>query len=211
MNIRFAEPISYLKVIFVGLAIFGLLYAYTSYAKTPNVLNKSLADASIILIALSMWMSSLSYFFNFADKKLIYRKYLGLVGFAFGILHITQVLPAFTSLFTAQAWQHGIPWAFLTGLFAIILLTIMALVSNRFSMTKLGIQTWRTILRMGYLVLILIWLHILLLKSPRWITWINGGMKTLPSTSFLIAIFITVVVSMRITMWLRIRANASQK
>lgn len=195
----------YFHSLVFGLIVYGFAYAYTSFNKTPGVLNKSAADASTILIGLSMLLTSLCYFFNFMDSKIIYRKYLGLIGFAFGVVHIGLSFSTLTSLFNVEVWQKGAMWPALTGLLATIIFTIMTLISNKLSMTVLGTKLWRNILRTGYLAMIFVWLHVVLLKSARWVTWYNGGMKTLPSMSLMVTVFITIVILMRVLMWAKIR------
>jgi DMSO/TMAO reductase YedYZ heme-binding membrane subunit len=184
------------------LIIFVLLFFYTSSLKIPNVLNKTVADTSIILIGLSMLLTSLCYFYDFVDTKIIYRKYLGIVGFLYGIVHIVLSFSAFQSLFKPETWQKGIPWPSFTGALALGIFTIMALISNRYAAYTLGGVIWRRTLRLGYLAVALIWVHVFLLKSSRLLTWYLGGMKTPPSTSLLVLIFMSVVIIMRIILWL---------
>lgn len=200
----------YFKTAIFGFIIFALAYAYTSYMKTPNVLNKSVADTAIILMGLSMMLSSLCYFWDFVDTKIVYRKYLGLMGYAFGIVHIAMSFEALQSLLSAETWQEGVPWALATGGAAAIIFSIMALISNQYAANELGGKLWRYILRTGYLAVLLIWFHVVLLKSKYWIKWFDGGMKTLPSMSLIVAVFITLVLLMRIALWWSLRRRSMQ-
>jgi hypothetical protein len=75
------ETSLYLKTLVFSLVIFAITYGYTAWMKIPNVLNKSVADTSIILIGLSMLLSGVCYFWNLFDTKIVYRKHLGLVSF----------------------------------------------------------------------------------------------------------------------------------
>ena len=191
-----AEAVIYTKVLVFGLALFGLFYFYTTKMGIPNVLNKSVADTSIVLIGLSFWISSLSYFFTIFDTLIKYRKHIGLIGFAFGVVHFILSFQALKGL------PNPAP---LTGVLAIIIFTIMALISNRALMMKIGVARWRLLLRCGYAAVLLILAHVVFLKYARWLTWYNGGLKTLPSSSIIISLFIAVVVVMRLAMWLRIQ------
>jgi DMSO/TMAO reductase YedYZ heme-binding membrane subunit len=83
----------------------------------------------------------------------------------------------------------------------------MAIISNRYSAIHLGGKTWRILLRTGYLAVAMILAHVVLLKSGRWLTWFNGGMKTLPSMSLLVAGFMVVVILMRLILWASLRAK----
>jgi DMSO/TMAO reductase YedYZ heme-binding membrane subunit len=184
----------YLRVAIFGAIVFGLTYGYIYFLKTPGTLNKGVADTAVILMGLSMILSGVCYFFNFFDTKIVYRKQLGLIGFAFGMAHVLLSWDAFTSLLNAENWAKGAIWPAFTGLLAFIIFTIMALVSNMRVARALGGKLWRYILRTGYLALIL-------LKSARWITWYQGGMKTLPAMSLITSVFILIVILMRIALW----------
>lgn len=202
-------PISELTLYFhsalFGLLVFGICYWYTSILKIPNVLNKSVADAAVVLIGFSMLLSSLCYFWNFVDSKIVYRKHLGLVGFAFAVTHIVLSFSALQSLFEVATWQKNAMWPMLTGALAMIIFSIMAAISNQFMATELGGKVWRGILRTGYIGVVLVWAHVILLKAPRWLTWLQGGMKTPPSTSIIISCFLAFVVLMRIALWFSLK------
>ena len=212
--VKTIKPLSekqlYLRVLIFGLLIFGATYGYTTWNKIPGVLNKSVADTSIILMGFSMLLSSICYFWNFLDNKIIYRKYLGLIGFAFAITHVVLSYSALLNLFNPETWQKGAMWPAFTAAIATGIFTIMALISNQYAARELGGRVWRGILRTGYIAMILVWLHVVLLKSGRWITWWEGGRQTPPSMSLLVTIFITIVVLMRIALWWSLRKNKIQ-
>lgn len=195
----------YLRVLVVSALIFGGFYAYTTWLQIPNVLNKTAADTSIFLMGMSMLMSSIGYFGKRLDSWVRYRKHLGLVGFAFGLAHWFLSWGAFQNLLKAETWQKGAMWPALTGLLALGIFTVMALISNSQAARLLGGKWWRFILRSGYLAVILVWLHVVLLKSGRWVTWYENGMKTLPSLSLLVTVFMTVVLVMRVVLWIATR------
>ena len=197
----------YFRVGLFGLVFFGLSYGYTSWLKTPNPLNKAVADTSIFLMGLSMLLSSICYFWDRFDTKIIYRKHLGLIGYAFAIAHVVLSHSALRRLIFAPNWSESAPWAVLTGLLATGIFTIMAAISNRYMAKELGGRVWRTILRTGYLAVILVWFHVVLLKSSYWMKWYQGGMKTLPSMSLLVSLFMVVVVVMRIRLWWALRSK----
>lgn len=209
-TLSFGEWLLYLEAGIFGLLVFALSYTYTGWLNIPGQLNKSLADTAIILMGFSMLLSSVCYFWNFLDWAIIYRKYLGLIGFAFALAHIVLSWTPFMSLFTMNAWQQGKMWPILMGAVALGIFGIMALVSNLYIARKLGFETWKRILRVGYGAVMLVWLHVVLLKSGRWITWYQGGMKTPPSLSLLVTMFMTVVVVMRIFLWWSLRKAASK-
>lgn len=196
-----SEKALYLRVLIFSLALFGFCYGYTSWLGIPGVTNKAVADTSVILVGLSMILSGVCYFWNYFDSLIRYRKHLGLVGFAFVLTHIALSFPAFQALFKVSTWQSGAMWPAFTGLLAALIFSIMAVISNSAMAQILGGKTWRYILRSGYIALILVWTHVVLLKGARWITWYQGGMQTAPSLSLLVTIFMVVVVLMRLALW----------
>lgn len=189
-----------------SVAVFAAFYGYTSYLGIPGTLNKAVADTAIFLIGLSMVLSSVCYFWNFLDDKIAYRKHLGLVGFAFGIAHLLLSWSAFLSLFQATNWMQGRIWPAFTGLLALAIFAVMAVASFSSVARVLG-RWWRPILRTGYLAMIFVWLHVVLLKSGRWWTWYEGGMKTLPALSLLVTIFMIWVFAMRLLLWWSLRCH----
>lgn len=197
---KISELRLYFHVLLFGLGFFGLAFTYTTWQEIPNVLNKSVADTSIFLIGMSMLLTSLCYFWDFVDTKIIYRKHLGLIGFAFGLVHIGLSWDVFKRLITIETWQQGVPWAAFTAAIATVIFTIMALISNNYSTRKLGGQRWRQTLRLGYVAIIFVWLHVALLKSKYWIRWWQEGPDSPPSMSLLVALFMLIVVVMRIAL-----------
>lgn len=196
------EPLLYLRTLACGLVIFTLMYVYTVWLKIPNPLNKAVADTAIILIGLSMLLSSLCYFWDFVDTKIVYRKHLGLIGFAFGLVHIGLSFPAVQKLFQVEMWKQGAMWPMLTGALAAGIFALMAIVSNRYAAHVMGGKNWRNILRVGYLAVGLVFIHVYLLKWVYIARWIQGNIKTLPPTSVLVLVFMTIVLVMRSALWI---------
>lgn len=195
----------YLRVSTLAVIIFGVCYSYLYWLDIPSAINKSAADTAIILMGSSMILSGLCYFWNRFDKLIAYRKHLGLVGFAFAVAHLMLSLPALQALFNFSTWERGAMWPALSGVLALIIFTAMAVVSNSMMAMKLGGKTWRQILRTGYLAIILVWLHVVLLKSGRWLSWFEEGMPTAPSLSLLVSVFMVIVIGMRVALWWSLR------
>lgn len=197
----------YGRTLVFGLLVGGLFYTYTTWLKIPNALNKSVADAAIFLIGCSMILSSMCYFWDFLDHMIVYRKYLGLVGFAFSLTHMLLSFSALQALFKSETWAKGAMWPALAGSMAMIIFAIMALISNRLMALKLGGKVWRGILRAGYLAVALVGAHVVLLKYGRWVAWYQGGMKTWPSSSMVVAVWILVVLVMRIALLIALKTK----
>lgn len=202
-----SETTRYTKVLVLGLATFGLFYFYTTWLGMGGAVNKAVADASVILIGLSMLLSAICYFWNFADTLIIYRKHLGLIGFAFAIVHLLLSSTSLLRLLEPTAWTNGSLYPVFAALIATFIFTAMAVISNNHAARELGGLRWRAILRTGYIGLIFVLLHVALLKMSRWISWWQTGLERPPALSLIISIFILVVLFARLCLWWSLRAK----
>lgn len=169
------------------------------------VANKALATTSLVLIGLSFALSGLCYFWNFVDTKIIYRKFLGLVGFAFAIAHVIVALNFLPHKFAYPDWFTANKVSVIFGALALLIFTIMATISNRFTAFELGDKRWRMILRIGgYLAFIFVIIHVALLKYPEWIKWLTTMEPLLPPLSLLGIIFAAAVIILRIALFISI-------
>lgn len=202
-----SETSRYFKVLVFGLGVFGTFYAYTNWLGMGGAVNKAVADASVVLIGLSMLLSSVCYFWNFADTLIIYRKHLGLVGFAFAVVHLLLSSTSLLRLLDPTAWTNGSLYPVLTALIATFIFTIMTVISNNHAARELGGVRWRGILRTGYIALIFVLLHVALLKMSRWVSWWQTGMERPPALSLIISVFILVVLIARVCLWWSLRGK----
>jgi DMSO/TMAO reductase YedYZ heme-binding membrane subunit len=141
---------------------FGAALFYTVYVIIQDgyfdlvSFAKVMAGTANFLFAASFSLSGLGYYFNVLDSKVIYRKYLGLLGF-FAALIYTLLLPVvrpdyYFYGFFDHLWSSDV----LLGTTSIAIFTVMALISNNGAMQKIGPLRWRTILRLGYVAFFLL-------------------------------------------------------
>jgi DMSO/TMAO reductase YedYZ heme-binding membrane subunit len=192
----------YIHVLTLGLVIFGIFYLYLFWQGSLNILNKAIADASVILIGLSMLLTAICYFWDFADTKIIYRKHLGLVGFAFALTHVVLSQQSLFLLLDQSMWRSAAIKPVVAGLTATIIFTIMAVISNNIATKKLGGVGWRRILRTGYAALFFVLVHVAFLKAQYWINWWQSGLNRPPALSLVVTIFIGVVLLSRVLLWI---------
>ncbi len=180
---------------------------------TPSLLstlNQSLANAGMILIGLSFLFSSICYFWNFFDKKIIYRKYIGLMGFWLIVLHgiLTLALPQFP--LAAFFLPENIV-AFLAAVDAFLILLMMAFISHRSVIKKIGGRRWRILLRTGYIAYAFGIIHLALKKYPLWVLWVgNFPEHLLPPLSLLVTFFAFLVFLLRIALFISLKRSAPQ-
>jgi DMSO/TMAO reductase YedYZ heme-binding membrane subunit len=200
----------YVKVTTLSLVVFGASYGYLSWMGIPGTVNKAVADTSVIFICLSMLLSSICYFWNFADTKIVYRKHLGLVGFGYAVVHLLLSLPALKQLTNPQAWQSGAVYPVLAATVATIIFTVMALISNNYAAKELGGIWWRRILRTGYLGLIFALAHVALLKMSRWVTWWQEGTSRPPALSLIVSVLIVITLVSRLILEVSLRRKTAK-
>lgn len=140
----------------------GPIFFYTGYVIIQDgffnltSFAKVMAGTANFLFAASFSLSGLGYYFNFLDTKVIYRKYLGLLGF-FAALTYTLLLPIvrpdyYFYGFFDHFWSSDI----LLGIGSMAIFTMMTLISNNWAMKKIGPQRWRSLLRLGYVAFFLL-------------------------------------------------------
>ena len=183
--------------------------------------NRLFALNSVTLIGMSYTMSGLGYFFNIIDKKIVYRKYLGTLGWAYALVHVTMSLAFYfvipggprPDFEFAYKWDiNGVlisnTVAFFSGVFAILTFTVMAAVSSKLAAHAIGGGLWRMMLRMGYLAFLLLVIHFGLKNFAGWQSWFTGVIEgrfansslILPPLSLLAVIFIIFVLGLRIAL-----------
>ncbi|KXK26823.1 MAG: hypothetical protein TR69_WS6001000844 [candidate division WS6 bacterium OLB20] len=173
---------------------FAVVFAVSLYQVAKGVrfdvyqLNIVFALTGMYLIGLSFALSGLSFFWDFVDTRVVYRKYLGLVGFYYILSHAlfsflnyffipTAPLPSFDFDF---AWVIGgvrVPntLAFLAGVVSLGSFAFMAMISNRYSMVELGGVRWRNTLRyVGYFAYAVIVIHFGLKRYAGWSNWLGN-------------------------------------
>jgi len=186
-----------------------VLFVITGYylATTPElsirIANRILADLSFIMMGLSLMLSSLCYFWNFADKYIIYRKHLGLVGFGYLTLHAAISLLA--SPYTPFAEYYLVDariMSFAAAAGASIIFIIMALISNRFSIQTIGPKRWKTIMHLGFIAYVLALYHFAVKGLPFWTLWFSGKGNAFPSFGLITFLFGVTVLILRGVLWI---------
>lgn len=210
--IKKVEPQSEFSL-WIKTAVFSLfLFVFSSfylYARRGvynfDIANSVVATVAVYLIGFSFALSGLCYFFNIVDTKIIYRKFLGLCGFAYALAHgiiSLFLLPAefpFAQYYLSS--EHFPP--FLFALIALFIFAMMAAISNRYAIHKLGGVRWRALLRLGYLGLVFVTLHFGLIKYKIWLNWTKSLAKNpLPPLSLISFCFIIAVFLIRLALFI---------
>lgn len=186
----------------LAFAVFNIFLVYVFFLdgslSTLLSWSKAVAGTSAVLLGMSFSLSSFGYYFNFLDKQILYRKYLGLTGFWLALLYSVMLLfvnPAryfygfFDNLGTAD---------FVLGLSAMTIFTAMALISHNRAMQWIGPALWRQILGLGYVAYALLVIRALFIEGDQWIKWWEAG-SGLPPARLVISVLAVAVLLFRIS------------
>ena len=190
----------------------GWLYELVFY-KSINliVLAEALAITGAVLIAISFALSGFSYYFNFLDNKLGYRKYLGVVGFFYALAHALTLVVIYPDKYGWGLVSRLSETEVILGLVAITIYLGMIVISNvKVINQALGTKHWRQGLRFGYLAMILLAIRAYIMESDLWFTWLETHQTLPPSSLVMSFISIWVIIlrgSMIVSMQVRARAN----
>ncbi|MCH7492815.1 hypothetical protein IID19_04515 [Patescibacteria group bacterium] len=194
----------WIRTILFSIVIFiiGGLYLYLRRGEFDlHIANKVFAITSLFLIGFSLSLSALCYFWNFLDTKIVYRKHLGVIGFAYALLHALTTFILLREEFPWPDWYSTEIISVLLGLAALIIFSGLAAISNRFSIMELGGRTWRRLLRYGgYTGFILVIIHFGLLKYKGWGRWFSSYDPWMPPLSLIAIIFVSLVLMLRLAL-----------
>lgn len=217
--------------LFVLLAVVLYLFWAEGYFGI-NTFNKSLANTSVILMSMSFALSGLTYFWDFVDTKIVYRKHLGVIGFAYGFVHggislgfylydyfINDVLLVGSDFNFGTVWTYwGLPvsnWvAFISALIAIVYFALMASISNKYGPMVLGGLRWRKVLRYGYFAMFLIFLHESIKNFSEWESWYSSiflGGTLLPPLSLISGVMLISIFALRGSLEVSLRKAHARK
>jgi len=190
----------------IVLAVITAYYFVTRPEYDFRAFNRGIADLSFLLMGISLILSSVCYFWDFADHFIIYRKHLGLIGFGYMALHVAISL-FYTSYqpFLLYYLKDTQILSFSAALTATGIFSLMAVISNRFSIHKIGPHRWRLIMRIGYIAYAMAVLHFALRGWPYWMLWLSGKSTSFfPSFGLLIFVFGSIVLLMRVVLFIAV-------
>ncbi len=185
--------------------IVSLYYFLQQGTFSIRIANRMIGDVSMLLMGLSMALSGLCYYWNFADHFIVYRKQLGVIGFIYALIHtiialffLPRSLP-----FLVRYLEPDNILMFTTALIAIVIYLGMVIISTKKVIQILGGLLWRRLLRIGYIAYFLSVLHFALVGYDRWLEWLTGkDEKLLPHFGLIIFMYGSAVLVLRIILWI---------
>ena len=195
-----------LSLLFCSVGL-GELMIRRQTAANLYLLNKALASTAIVMISLSYVISAVHAFWKAPNRILLYRRYTGLVGYGYALIHIAASLivrdpeAITTPKFPFPDYFTSHPVSFIAALLGFGLFSyafILSLTPQRYNGTPQKARSWRKKLRYGYVGVLCICLHMTLLKYEGWGTWLKTFTPTLPPLSLIIAALLSALILLKI-------------
>lgn len=200
----------WIRTLFVALLIclFGLAELMIRRQSVFNLylFNKAVASTAIVTIALSYAFSAIYRFRRNTKYLLAYRRYFGIVGFGFALIHIVLVFlvsnpdqpstPQFP--FPTYFLDHFVSFAAAGVAFLVFSLACwISIKPVRYTENLARAKKWRQKLRYGYVGVLGIVLHATLLKYEGWGKWISTFDPLLPPLSLIIMTFVSILIVLK--------------
>lgn len=173
-------------------------------------INHAVAFSGLVLINMSHALSGLSYFWKIGANKLAWRKELGVVGFVLALLHATISSFFLKPIYIFPDFIFDNPLPFIASSSAVLIFTMMFIVSNFGIPRKIGGVLWRQLLRVGYVGIFFVMIHIFLQAAPAWKNWLTRFQPALPPLSLLLFIFSLFTIGLRIVLWYSLKNKNTQ-
>ena len=168
------------RAVVLSALVFLLLFFINISSNTLPVLknvSKASAVTATLLIAVTLFLGPLSRFFpGYFKHDLIYRKFLGLSGFFFALLH---ALAAFVGTYKADIFlvfsvanPNFYPAVF--GAIGLLVLFALAATSTAHAIKKLTFNNWKFLQRLGYLSLVFVVLHFVFVGNGYFLKSVAG-------------------------------------
>jgi DMSO/TMAO reductase YedYZ heme-binding membrane subunit len=148
----------------IVIAIFSWYYfIQLAFPVTLGFVNAVVAFSATIMIALSYLWGPLARFIPVVQDKVWWRKWFGLYGFGLAALHSLIAIVNLLSVTREITLADVGSLAF--AAMGFVLFTLIATTSTHEWQKHLGLNNWKSLQRLGYLGLIFIFAHILLLEQ----------------------------------------------
>ncbi|PIR43396.1 hypothetical protein COV24_03045 [candidate division WWE3 bacterium CG10_big_fil_rev_8_21_14_0_10_32_10] len=194
-------------LIFMG----SLAYLFVQNESVNVILmNRSLAFTAIIMIDLSFIVSGTSYFWGIGKTKMSYRKMVGVIGFVISLVHASIASNIFFGSYVWITYTFKYVYSLLPALLAILIMTMMVVISNWGIPNLLGGVLWRRLLRVGYVAIFFIIIHATILSYSEWIYWFTKFSPIFPPLSLIAFLFSVFTIILRIALFIVLKRKSVQ-
>lgn len=194
------------KVSFLWGALFFVLWVAYDLARTNTLTFGSLVAAlewaAAVLIGISYAFGTFTFYTDFLDARLTYRKYLGLMGYFFLLLYSVLLVLGRAELFLRAPYDGFSDLSFQMLCAMLVILCGMTLVGNYEKLSHSHPKLWCNLLRTGYAIYIFWIPRSILLEGGAWNAWNWGlGGQILPPPSLLVTFLAFSVMAFRLSVF----------
>jgi DMSO/TMAO reductase YedYZ heme-binding membrane subunit len=169
---------------FAGVFGLSLIYAIVRYHLAGDVawghfplfiLNKTTALAAVIFVASSYLIGPFFKWHNRSPSKLVVIKFCGLMGFSLAAIHAAMALCVLNPAYFAKYFEPDgrLNWigelGMTLGIVGLWALTMPAITTLPMMAKEIGGWRWKRSQRMGYLSLLLVVAHLVVLGLRGWL------------------------------------------
>lgn len=182
------------------------------------IANKVFGSTAAILAGIALVIGPLSKHFTYFLRFMTIRRHMGLLAFAFAIMHalisVFFIPNKFSITWYTKEW---LPVTF--GILTVGTWMYMTFISRNSKIKELGADAWGKRLSIaGQLAFAFIFLHLTIMKTNGWIKWFNGEVKqtpellnpSYPPASIFVLLTISLVILYRIYVFLARKPISSQ-
>lgn len=159
-----------------GLGVLVAAYLWLQFGQFDRfTLNRSIAEASLLGLALVLLIGPLTRLFDKLDHWLPYRKEIGILSFVAATAHWLISGLALPGRTWAGFFGRN-PLSFYAGSFALLLFVILFVSSLELVISRIPRRFWWALQNWGVrLAGILVVAHVFFLRRTAWIAWFNQG------------------------------------
>lgn len=211
------KPTKSLKMWIGPLILALVLLAFTNIynffyfgSLTTRSMVEATAAAAALMIGISFSLSSMSYYFDFLDSKIAFRKEIGLIGYYLALAYAILLAINRPEMYISGFFKNLLTADIILGLSAMTILTAMALVSINKVMMKITPAVGKKVLRLGYVAYFLLILRAIILERETWLSWFTNY-DGLPPARLLVSFFAGFVIILRLMMAISIFTRDRRK
>lgn len=194
------------KAFYLSAVLFVVLLTYCSIyfgAVTANGVLGAIAGTGGFVIGISFGLAPAVRYLHFSARWLKYRREIGIVGYGYALAYSLALI-----FITPSLYLDDFPMRLLTipsalGIFAMIVLTIMTLLSNNAARSYIGFTYWKRVMRLGYVAYAALVVRAGILEGHDWLVWL-ANLDGLPPPRFVLSIFASIVMLARLLQTLHV-------
>lgn len=176
--------------------LFTILVYYLDKSWSLLTFSKSLAGTAALMFGFSFSLSGFCYWWDFLDKKIAYRKQLGLVAYWLALAYSASLLIINPDIYLFGFWDNFWTYDILFGTTSMAIFTFLAIISTDKMMMKMGPKRWRYTLRLGYFAWLLLAFRAYFMEKEIWFEYLNT-FQGFPPPRLLLSIYVIAIIVFR--------------